>query len=144
MINYYLVANVIIVAAYTSAINGNHYGVAVALAFVALGLTAVAAALAQVIVNAAELAVSALDKLQDRLADRLDIKEIRIARFERAKGKRIDAAVLILFGGAALINMAAATRHDREASRIEHPITGSQYSNRNQNSSFNLNFSALR
>ena len=107
VINYYLVANVIIFAAYSSAINGNHYGIAVALALAALGLTAVAAALEQVIVNAAEPALPALDKLQDRLAGRLDINEIRIARSERAREKRIDAAVLILFGGAALVNMAA-------------------------------------
>jgi hypothetical protein len=30
-----------------------------------------------------------------------------MARFERAEGKRVAAAVLILFGGAALVNMAA-------------------------------------
>jgi hypothetical protein len=107
VINYYLLANVIIFAAYTGAINGNHYGIAVALALAALGLTAVAAALEQILVNAAVLALPALDKLQDRLASKLDVNEIHIARSERARGKRIDAAILILFGGAALVNMAA-------------------------------------
>jgi hypothetical protein len=107
VINYYLVANVILFAAYTSAINGNHYGIAVAIALAGLGLTAMAAALEQVLVKAAELALPALDKLQDRLAGRLDVNEIRIARYEQAGEKRIAAAVLILFGGAALVNMAA-------------------------------------
>ena len=71
VVNYYLVANVILVAAYTSAINGNHYSVALALAIAALGLTGVAAWLARVNANAAEQALPALEKLQERIADQL-------------------------------------------------------------------------
>ena len=101
MINYYLVGNAILFAAYTSAINGNHYGIAVALALGAVGLTAVAFTIAHVIENAAELALPALDKLQDRLADKLDVNEMRMARLQRAQATRIDVAVILTFGGAA-------------------------------------------
>jgi len=107
VVNYYLVANVILVAAYTSVINGNHYGIAVALALAALGLTPVAAAIARLNVEAAELAQPALEKLQDRIAGKLDIDEIRMARLRRATEKRMPAAALVLFGGPALVNMAA-------------------------------------
>jgi hypothetical protein len=107
VINYYLVVNAILFAAYTSAINTKNYGLAVVLALAALGITAVAATLTQIIENAAELALPALDKLQDRLADRLDINEIHMAGFQRAKATRIIAAVYITFGGAALFDIGA-------------------------------------
>ena len=107
VINYYLVGNAILFAAYTSAINTKNYGLAVALALAALGLTAVAATITLIIENAAELALPALDKLQDRLADRLDINEIHMVGLVRAKATRIGAAVFITFGGAALFDIGA-------------------------------------
>jgi hypothetical protein len=107
VINYYLVGNAILFAAYTSVINGNHYSIAVALALAALGTTAIAFTIARIIENAAELALPALDKLQDRLASRLDIDEIRTVRLQRAQATRIVVAVFITFGGAALVDMAA-------------------------------------
>jgi hypothetical protein len=103
VINYYLVGNAILFAAYTGAINGNHYAVALA----ALGLTAVAFTIAHVIENAAELALPALDKLQDRLAGRLDVNEIRMTRLQRAQATRIDVTVILTFGGAALFDTVA-------------------------------------
>jgi hypothetical protein len=107
VINYYLVGNAILFAAYTSAINTKNYGLAVALAFGALGVTAVVVTITQIIDNAAELALPALDKLQVRLAGRLDISEIHMAGLVRAKATRVGAAVFITFGGAALFDIGA-------------------------------------
>ena len=107
VINYYLVANAILFAAYTSAINTKNHGLGVALAIAALGITAVVATLVQIIENAAEMALPALDKLQDRLAGTLDINEIRMTRLQRAQATRISAAVFIAFGGAALVDIGA-------------------------------------
>ena len=102
VINYYLVANVILFAAYTSAIDGNHYGIAVALAFAALGVTAAAAMLSRDIIVAAELARPALEKLQDRLAGKLDIDKIRM--IQRLRLNR-TAPFFITFAGVALFDI---------------------------------------
>ena len=78
-----------------------------ALAVGALGLTAAAFTILRIIENAAELALPALDKLQDRLAGTLDINEIRMTRLQRAQATRITAAAFIAFGGAALFDIGA-------------------------------------
>jgi hypothetical protein len=106
VLNYYLVATAIILTAYTSAINGKHYGVAAALALAGLGLTALALTAALHETNAASLAVPALTELQDRIADRLSVNSIRMAKFQAGIQQR-HAAVAITFGFATLLNISA-------------------------------------
>ena len=105
VVNYYLVSNVILVAAYTGAIDGNHYGIAVAIALAALGGTAIVAGLSLGILNAIELTRPALEKLQDRIAGKLDINEIRMIKGHRLKVQR--KAALIAYGGTALFDIGA-------------------------------------
>jgi hypothetical protein len=105
-LNYYLVATAILITAYTSAINGKHDNIAAGLALAGLGLTAVAFAAVVHEVDAAGLAVSALDKLQKTVAGRLGVDEICMARSELGKAKRRNA-VFLTFWLAALVNIAA-------------------------------------
>jgi hypothetical protein len=112
-LNFYLVAGAILFAAYTSAINEKNYSIAVALAIAALGLTFLVTAAVLVTTNDANQAGPALAQLQDRIADKLDLKEIRIATAQH--GKTVSrAAIVITFGAAALLEISglvyAATR----------------------------------
>ena len=104
VVNYYLVATAILFAAYTSAINGKQYGIASALAIAAIGLNATASVAGLIGVEVADSAQPALVELQDRIADRLLIDQIRMARSKRPKRRR-RVAVIILFGLANLINI---------------------------------------
>ena len=103
LINYYLVATAILLTAYTSAINGKHYGIATALALAGLGLTALTATGALNEARAGALAVPALTELQDRIADRLSIGMFRFMPQTRANGP----AVAIALGLATLLNIGA-------------------------------------
>ena len=106
MLNYYLVATAILFTAYTSAINGKHYGIAAGLALAGLGLTALVIAALLHELKAAALAEPPLGELQDRIVGRLRVDSIRMAsRQTGVRGRR--AAVVIAFGLATLLNISA-------------------------------------
>jgi hypothetical protein len=104
VVNYYLVASAILFAAYTSAYNAKHYGLAVALTVAGLLLTALATVAAVAMVNTAGFAQVPLDKLQGRLADKLNIDDLRMAKRQRGPGPR-RTAVFITFGLAAALDL---------------------------------------
>jgi plasmid replication initiation protein len=106
VINYYIVATAIVVTAYTSAIDGKHYGFAAALAIAGLALTAIASVAALKGVNAAALAEPALIEMQERVGARLKIESMRIARLQIGIRQR-RAAVAVTFGLGSLIDIGA-------------------------------------
>jgi hypothetical protein len=108
VINYYLVATAILLTAYTSAINGKHYGFAAAIAATGLVLTALALAAAVRETRTAALAVPALKELQRRFADRLSIDSISMFKPSSARllgqGRFV---VLVALGLATVLNAGA-------------------------------------
>src|SRR5215472_19063610 len=66
--NFYLVVTAILFTAYTSAINGKHYGLAAALAIAGLGLTALTTAVLLVNANETAQAEPGLAELHNRMA----------------------------------------------------------------------------
>ena len=102
LLNYYLVATVILFTAYTSAINGKHYGIAAALSLAGLGLTAPMAMAVLGEVNAGARAAPGLIELHNRMASRLRIEPIHLAAIQAARTQR-RVGVAITFGLSALL-----------------------------------------
>ncbi len=108
-LNFYLVAIAILLTAYTSAINGKHYGIAAALAIAGLGMIALTAAAVLVEGNSADRSTPGLTELQNRMAGRLRIKPIHAAtvQSERTRRRGRVAAVAVTLGLAALLDISA-------------------------------------
>jgi hypothetical protein len=106
VVGFYLVAAAITGSAYTSAITGKDYGVAVAIAITGLGITAIASAAGYREVYAATLAEPALAELQDRLARTLGIDSIRMT-ISDASIRHRRTSIIIIIGLALLVNISA-------------------------------------
>jgi hypothetical protein len=106
LLNYYLVATAILFTAYTSAINGRHYGIAAVLTLAGLAMTVLTAAAEFHEVDAAAMAGPALAELQDRIAGRLDIASIRLV-ISQGRIRQRRTAIIITFGLATLLNISA-------------------------------------
>jgi hypothetical protein len=106
VLNYYLVATAVLLTAYTSAINGKHYGLAAALAVGGLALRAATCAIGAHELAAAGLGELALVKLQEQIADGLHIDEIQMARSPHTRQQR-RALIAIGLGLAILLNISA-------------------------------------
>jgi hypothetical protein len=107
VLNYYLVAGAILITAYTSAINGKHYGVAAVLAAAGLGLTAITAGIALYEVKAADLARPAVAELQTRIADRLGLDPVHLTIFQAGITGQRRVANVLTFAFATLLNIGA-------------------------------------
>jgi hypothetical protein len=104
-VNYYIVATAVLFTAYTNAI-GKYWGVAAAIAGAGIVLTLISAAAAWHEADAAFVAERPLKELQDRIADKLKVDSIRMARYQAGSRQR-HTAVIIMFGSAALLDIAA-------------------------------------
>jgi hypothetical protein len=107
MINYYLVATAILITAYTSAVNGKHWGFATTIALAGLGLTAAALTAALHERRVADVAVPALTELQERIAGRLHISSMCIFTNGEAQIRGTRPALAMGLGLATLLNIGA-------------------------------------
>jgi hypothetical protein len=109
VLNYYLVAAAILFTAYTTAINGKHYTVAIALAIAGLGLTAITAATVLFEIKAADLARPAVDDMQKAIAAMLaGVNPQHMKTFEAGKTRnRRRLANVLTFLLAAALNISA-------------------------------------
>lgn len=104
IVNYYLLASAILATAYVGAINTKNHGLAVAVAVAETGLTALSSIAWLHEANAAALAEPALIELQERMARRLRMDSMRIAR-SRPRILRWRTIVASAFGLSALLNV---------------------------------------
>ena len=117
VVNFYIVATAIVVTAYASAINGKHYGYAVALAIAGLVLTAIASASALSQMIAAGVAQSSLGEMQERIAGRLEADSFcMVERQGGIKHRRRAVGITValptaLFVAALIYAVAVGDRH---------------------------------
>jgi hypothetical protein len=104
VLNYYIVVSAILFTAYASAINGKHYSIGAAIAAAGLAFTVQTAVSEIYQVNAAAKAVPVLTELQNRMADRLRIDQIQMAKFQAREAGQKRAGFAITFGLATLFN----------------------------------------
>jgi hypothetical protein len=80
VVNYFLVAMALLANAYISALNGKHYAIAALVALSGVGLTAITFAVGYQQMRTAARGELALAELQDRIAGRLEMNLIRMAK----------------------------------------------------------------
>jgi hypothetical protein len=102
VINFYIVASAILFTGYTTAINGNHYGVAAALAIAGLGLTALTGATSLGQARDAAQTEPGLIYLRNCMASRLGINPIAVVTFQPGITRRRVAGAAT-FGLAGLL-----------------------------------------
>jgi len=105
VINYFLVAIAVLATAYVSAINGKHYGIAVAIALSGAVLAAVTFTVGHRQRRRAAVGEVALAALQNRVADRLMIDSLRMVGSENRT--RFYFPVRLAFGLALLLSVGA-------------------------------------
>lgn len=114
VVNFFLLAAAVMSAAYVSALNGRHYGVAGAIALVAGAVSSVAYLVSTLQADMAWLGLAPIDDIEDRLAGALDIDSLRLVKrhqdTRRLPANRARAtAVRIIFPSiASALSVAAA------------------------------------